>query len=101
VKVFEIYDRIAMGGIGHQGIRRLMAAIEVASTEGSPVVHDVSSPASQLPARPGSKGRLRADYAPYLARMLFVELGEAPPQPFLRCDATGHSYQRRRFGTGL
>src|SRR3954447_16425943 len=35
-KVFEIYDRIALGGIGHPGdIERLrMAAIEVTSTEG-------------------------------------------------------------------
>ena len=34
--MFEIYDRIAMGAIGHPGdIERLrMAAIEVASTEG-------------------------------------------------------------------
>ena len=37
-KIFEIYDRIAMGAIGHPGdIERLrMAAIELASTEGSP-----------------------------------------------------------------
>ena len=35
-KVFEIYDRIAMGAIGHPGdIERLrLAAIELASTEG-------------------------------------------------------------------
>src|SRR5207249_10428899 len=35
-KIFEIYDRIAMGAIGHPGdIERLrMAAIELASTEG-------------------------------------------------------------------
>src|SRR6476660_3022574 len=35
-KIFEIYDRIAMGGIGHPGdIERLrMTAIELAGTEG-------------------------------------------------------------------
>ena len=35
-KVFEVYDRIAMGALGHPGdIERLrMAAIELASTEG-------------------------------------------------------------------
>ena len=35
-KIFEIYDRISMGGIGHPGdIERLrMTAIEVCSTEG-------------------------------------------------------------------
>jgi len=35
-KLFEIYDRIALGAIGHPGdIERLrMAAIELASTEG-------------------------------------------------------------------
>src|SRR3712207_4626601 len=35
-KIFEIYDRIAMGAIGHPGdIERLrMVAIELASTEG-------------------------------------------------------------------
>ncbi len=35
-KIFEIYDRIAMGAIGHPGdIERLrLAAIELASTEG-------------------------------------------------------------------
>jgi proteasome alpha subunit len=37
-KIFEIYDRIAMGAIGHPGdIERLrMMAIELASTEGLP-----------------------------------------------------------------
>jgi proteasome alpha subunit len=94
-KIFEIYDRIAMGAIGHPGdIERLrMAAIEVASTEGfTRSAQDVSlrrllnySLSSSL------KTAFEQVYgAPYLARMLFAELGRGgEPDLFARLDYDG------------
>src|SRR5438105_14670848 len=51
-KLFEVYDRIAMGAIGHPGdIERLrMAAIELASTEGSPRSAGALSPRRLAPS---------------------------------------------------
>src|SRR6187399_564503 len=80
-KVFEIYDRIAMGAIGHPGdIERLrMAAIGLASTEG------FTRSAADVPLRrlayyslsPVLKTAFEQVFgAPYLARMLFAEIGE-------------------------
>ena len=94
-KIFEIYDRIAMGAIGHPGdIERLrMAAIEWASAEGfTRSATDVSlrrlvhySLSSVL------KSAFEQVYgAPYLARMLFAEVGEQPEQDlFLRVEYDG------------
>src|SRR6201991_2392348 len=80
-KIFEIYDRIAMGGIGHPGdIERLrMAAIEVASTEGfTRSAADVSlRRLAYYSLSPVLKSAFEQIYgAPYLARMLFAEIGE-------------------------
>ena len=94
-KLFEIYDRIAMGAIGHPGdIERLrMAAIELASTEGFTrsaayvslrrLVHYSLSPVM--------KSAFEQVYgAPYLARMLFAEVGESPNEDlFLRVEYDG------------
>lgn len=94
-KIFEIYDRIAMGGIGHPGdIERLrMAAIEVASTEGfTRSAHDVSlRRLANYSLSPALKAAFEQIYgAPYLARMLFAELGRgAAPNHFLRLDYDG------------
>src|SRR5258706_5950088 len=78
-KIFEIYDRIAMGGIGHPGdIERLrMAAIEVTGTEGfARSAHDVSlRRLANYSLSPALKAALEQAYGPpYLARMLFAEL---------------------------
>src|SRR5207237_9750906 len=82
-KIFEMYDRIAMGAIGHPGdIERLrMGAIELASTEG------FTRSAAEVSLRrlahyslsPVMKSAFEQVYgAPYLARLLFAEVGAQP-----------------------
>ncbi len=94
-KVFEIYDRIAMGAIGHPGdIERLrMAAIELASTEGfTRSVADVSlRRLAYYSLSPVLKAGFEQVFgAPYLARMLFAEIGEKPEDDlFLRVEYDG------------
>ena len=94
-KLFEIYDRIAMGGIGHPGdIERLrMSAIEVASTEGfSRSAHDVSlRRMAAYSLSPVLKNAFEQIYGPpFLARMLFAELGRnGEPDLLLRLDYDG------------
>lgn len=94
-KVFEIYDRIAMGAIGHPGdIERLrMAAIEVASTEGfTRSAVDVSlRRLAHYSLSPVLKMAFEQVYgAPYLARLLFAEIGATPADDlFLRMEYDG------------
>jgi len=94
-KIFEIYDRIAMGAIGHPGdIERLrMAAIEVASTEGfTRSAQDVSlRRLATFSLSPALKAAFEQIYGPpYLARMLFAELGrEGEGNLFTRLDYDG------------
>ncbi len=94
-KLFEIYDRIGLGGIGHPGdIERLrMAAIELASTEGfARSTHDVSlRRLANYSLSPVLKAAFEQIYGPpYLARMLFAELGRGDaPNAFLRLDYDG------------
>jgi proteasome alpha subunit len=94
-KVFEIYDRIAMGGIGHPGdIERLrMTAIELCSTEGfARSSHDVSlRRLANYSLSPALKAAFEQVYGPpYLARLLFAELGRGgAPNLFLRLDYDG------------
>jgi proteasome alpha subunit len=94
-KLFEIYDRIAMGAIGHPGdIERLrMAAIELASTEGfTRSAVDVSlRRLAHYSLSPVLKTAFEQVYgAPYLARLLFAEIGEKQESDlFLRLDYDG------------
>src|SRR5580700_4214818 len=94
-KIFEIYNRIAMGAIGHPGdIERLrMAAIEVASTEGfTRSAADVSlRRLAHYSLSPVMKAAFEQIYGPpYLARLLFAEAGEKPEEDlFLRLDYDG------------
>ncbi len=94
-KIFEIYDRVAMGTIGHPGdIERLrMAAIELASTEGfARSAADVSlRRLAHYSLSPVMKAAFEQVYgAPYLARMLFAEVGGKPSEDlFLRVDYDG------------
>ncbi|MGC3988711.1 MAG: hypothetical protein QM796_03290 [Chthoniobacteraceae bacterium] len=94
-KIFEIYDRIAVGAIGHPGdIERLrMIAIEVASTEGfTRSAQDVSlRRLAHYSLSPLLKNAFEQIYGPpFLARLLFVELGEhGAPDLFLRLDYDG------------
>lgn len=94
-KLFEIYDRIAMGAIGHPGdIERLrMTAIELASAEGfTRSAADVSlRRMANYSLSPALKAAFEQVYGPpYLARLLFVELGtENAHNTFLRIDYDG------------
>jgi proteasome alpha subunit len=94
-KIFEIYNRIAMGTIGHPGdIERLrMAAIESASTEGfTRSATDVSlRRLVHYSLSPVIKAAFEQVYgAPYLARMLFAEIGEQPEEDlFVRVEYDG------------
>ncbi len=94
-KLFEIYDRIAMGAIGHPGdIERLrMAAIELASTEGfTRSAADVSlRRLAFYSLSPLLKTAFEQVYgAPFLARMVFAEVGAAPADDlFLRVEYDG------------
>lgn len=94
-KLFEIYDRIGLGTIGHPGdIERLrMTAIEITSTEGfARSAHDVSlRRLANYSLSPALKTAFEQVYgAPYLARMLFAELGRGDaPNTFLRLDYDG------------
>jgi proteasome alpha subunit len=94
-KIFEVYDRIAMGAIGHPGdIERLrMAAIELASTEGfTRSAADVSlRRLVHYSLSPVMKTAFEQIYGPpYLARMLFAEVGQrAEEDLFLRVEYDG------------
>src|SRR5258705_8412193 len=94
-KIFEIYDRIAMGAIGHPGdIERLrMAAIELASTEGfTRSAADVSlRRLVYYSLSPVMKSAFEQVYGPpYLSRMLFAEIGERPEEDlFVRVEYDG------------
>jgi proteasome alpha subunit len=94
-KIFEIYDRIALGAIGHPGdIERLrMAAIELASTEGfTRSAGDVSlRRLAHYSLSPVLKTAFEQVYGPpYLARLLFAEVGATPEQDlFLRLEYDG------------
>lgn len=94
-KLFEIYDRIAMGAIGHPGdIERLrLAAIELASTEGfTRSAADVSlRRLAFYSLSPVLKAGFEQIYgAPYLTRMLFAEIGDQPAEDlFLRIEYDG------------
>jgi proteasome alpha subunit len=94
-KLFEIYDRIGMGAIGHPGdIERLrMAAIELASTEGfTRSAADVSlRRLAYYSLSPLLKSAFEQIFgAPYLARMIFAEIGPKPGDDlFLRVEYDG------------
>jgi proteasome alpha subunit len=107
-KLFEIYDRIGVGAIGHPGdIERLrMAAIELASTEGfTRSAADVSlRRLVHYSLSPVMKSAFEQVYGPpYLARMLFAEVGARPEEDlFLRVEydgeiaSNGATYARAR-----
>ncbi len=94
-KLFEIYDRIALGGIGHPGdLERLrLTAIELASTEGfARSADDVAlRRLANYSLSPALKAAFEQIYGPpFLARLLFAELGRrGAPNLFLRLDYDG------------
>src|SRR3984893_1111385 len=94
-KIFEIYDRIAMGAIGHPGDieRWRMTAIELAGTEGfTRSAADVSlRRMATYSFSPALKQAFEQIYgAPYLARILFAEVGTSQESDlFVRLDYDG------------
>ena len=94
-KLFEIYDRVAFGGLGHPGdIERLrLTAIELASTEGfARSADDVAlRRLANYSLSPALKAAFEQIYGPpFLARLIFAELGRAgTPNLFLRLDYDG------------
>ena len=106
-KLFEIYDRISLGAIGHPGdIERLrMAAIELASTEGfARSAADVSlRRLAYYSLSPLMKNAFEQIYgAPFLARLLFAEIGSAPAEDLiLRVEYDGAISQQKSDETGF
>ncbi len=94
-KLFEVYDRIGLGALGHPGdIERLrMLAIELASTEGfMRSAADVSlRRLVNYSLSPSLKAAFEQIYGPpYLARLLFAELGAtSSTDQFVRVDFDG------------
>lgn len=94
-KLFEVHDRIALGGLGHPGdIERLrLAAIEVAGAEGfARSADDVSlRRLANFSLSPALKAAFEQVYGPpFLARLLFAELGRrGAPNLFARVDFDG------------
>jgi proteasome alpha subunit len=103
-KIFEVYDRIAMGAIGHPGdIERLrMTAIELASAEGfTRSAADVSlRRLATYSFSPALKQAFEQIYgAPYLARILFAELSESQEGDlFVRLDYDGAMHANSMSG---
>jgi len=97
-KLFEIYDRIAMGAIGHPGdIERLrMGAIELASSEG--FLRSAADVSLRRLADFGLSPLLKNSFEqvcgpPFLVRMLFAEVGrDAGSDVFLRMEYDGASH---------
>ncbi len=112
-KLFEVYDRIALGALGHPGdIERLrMLAIELASTEGfTRSAADVSlRRLVNYSLSPSLKAAFEQIYGPpYLARLLFAELGTtASTDHFVRVDfdgaihSNGNPALKKRPGFGV
>jgi proteasome alpha subunit len=94
-KLFEVYDRIGLGALGHPGdIERLrMLAIELASTEGfTRSAADVSlRRLVNYSLSPTLKAAFEQIYGPpFLARLLFAELGATTDlDQFVRVDFDG------------
>jgi len=87
-KIFEVYDRIAMGVVGHPGdVERLrLTAIELASSEGfTRSAADVSlRRLTYYSLSPLMKTAFEQIYgAPFLARLLFAELGRTAEEDLL------------------
>ncbi|MEO7933722.1 MAG: hypothetical protein ABIT76_11245 [Chthoniobacterales bacterium] len=108
-KIFEIYDRIALGAMGHPGdVERLrMTAIEIASAEGftrSPA--DVSlRRLANFSFSPLLKNTFEQVYGSvFIVRLLFAELGATSKTDlFVRVDfdgtlQTGGGATRKSFG---
>ena len=94
-KIFEVYDRIALGGVGHPAdVERLrMNLLDMAHLEGfNRSAQDVNSARLlQFGIAPALKQNFEEiQRAPYIIRMLLVELDKEGKPNFFRMNYDGH-----------
>ena len=94
-KIYEVYDRIALGGLGHPAdVERLrMNLLDMAHLEGfNRSAKDVTSARLlQFGIAPALKQNFEEiQRAPYIVRMLLVELNELGRPNFFRMNYDGH-----------
>ena len=94
-KVFEVYDRIALGGVGHPAdVERLrMSLLDMAHLEGfNRSAQDVTlARLLQFGIAPALKQNFEEiQRAPYIIRLLLVELDGAGHPNFFRVNYDGH-----------
>ena len=94
-KIFEIYDRIALGGVGHPAdVERLrMTLLEMAHLEGfNRSAQDVTlARLLQFGVAPALKQNFEEiQRAPYIIRLLLIELNREGQPNFFRINYDGH-----------
>lgn len=102
-KIYEVYDRIAMGGMGHPAdIERLRTTLlEMAHLEGfNRSVHDVTlARLLQFGLAPALKQNFEeVQRAPYLAQLALVEIDAKNQPSFYRMNYDGH-WETSKTGT--
>ena len=104
-KIFEVYDRIALGGVGHPAdVERLrMNLLDMAHLEGfNRSAQDVTSARLlQFGIAPALKQNFEEiQRAPYIIRMLLVELDNEGKTNFFRMNYDGH-WKTFKNGTAI
>ena len=104
-KIYEVYDRIALGGLGHPAdVERLrMNLLDMAHLEGfNRSAKDVTSARLlQFGIAPALKQNFEEiQRAPYIIRMLLVELNEKGRPNFFRMNYDGH-WETFKNGTAI
>ena len=104
-KIYEIYDRIALGGVGHPAdVERLrMNLLDMAHLEGfNRSAQDVTSARLlQFGIAPALKQNFEEiQRAPYIIRLLLVELNEQGRPSFFRMNYDGH-WETFKNGTAI
>ena len=104
-KIFEVYDRIALGGVGHPAdVERLrMNLLDMAHLEGfNRSAQDVTSARLlQFGIAPALKQNFEEiQRAPYIIRMLLVELDNEGKTNFFRMNYDGH-WETYKNGTAI
>ncbi len=104
-KIFEVYDRIALGGVGHPAdVERLrMNLLDMAHLEGfNRSAQDVNSARLlQFGIAPALKQNFEEiQRAPYIIRMLLVELDKEGIPNFFRMNYDGH-WETFKNGTAI
>ena len=104
-KIFEVYDRIALGGVGHPAdVERLrMNLLDMAHLEGfNRSAQDVTSARLlQFGIAPALKQNFEEiQRAPYIIRMLLVELDNEGKTNFFRMNYDGH-WETFKNGTAI